>query len=108
MAAFIIKGRIRADIGLLDEAIFYQMLDGAIQCSRPKAQFSVGVCGDVAPDSVSMSLAVGEREEDMKHRWCQWHLLLRIRCRIGHLRSPLSTTDHNISILILIVSIWIY
>jgi hypothetical protein len=62
VTAFIIECGIRSDIRLLDEAIFYQVLDRAIQSGRPKTQFPFGLCGDVSHDTVSMSLTIGKRK----------------------------------------------
>src|SRR6266566_9177039 len=51
VAAFIIECGIRPDIRFLDEAIFYHMLDRAIQRGRPKTQFPFGLCRDVSHDT---------------------------------------------------------
>src|SRR5881296_2003558 len=52
VAAFIIECGIRPDIRLLDETIFHQMLDRAIQGGRAKTQLPFGVCGNVSHDTV--------------------------------------------------------
>jgi hypothetical protein len=62
VTALIIECGIRPDIRLLDEAIFHQVLDRAIQGGRSKTQFPFGVCGDISHDTVSMPLAISKRE----------------------------------------------
>src|SRR5215467_11771183 len=73
------------------------MLDRAIQGGRPKTEFPVSQCQDISHNAVAMSLAIGKRKQNMKHRWCQRHPLLWVACRRVHLPSlPFITSTISI------------
>src|SRR5215469_18513086 len=63
------------------------MLDRAIQGGRPKTEFPVSQCQDIAHNAVAMSLAIGKRKQNMKHRRRQRHPLFWVPCRRVHLPS---------------------
>src|SRR5215471_13935224 len=63
------------------------MLDRAIQGGRPNTEFPVSQCQDIAHNAVAMSLAIGKRQQNMKHRRRQRHPLLWVPSRILHLPS---------------------
>src|SRR5215467_7470894 len=73
------------------------MLDRAIQGGRPKTEFPVSQCQDIAHNAVAMSLAIGKRKQNMKHRRRQRHPLLWVACRMWHLPSlPVITSAISI------------
>ena len=69
--AVLVGFTVQRDGQFLDQAVNQHALNRAVQRARTKPGLAVGEALDVLHDAVAMRFAVGEREEDMKHRRCQ-------------------------------------
>ena len=61
-----------ASVNLLDEFLFEQALDGAVERSRAESHAAAGLLRDLSHDSVTMQVLTRQGEQDLKCSRRQW------------------------------------
>ena len=72
-ATFVVVHRVGTFLEFLDQALFQQPPDGAVEGARAEPDLPAGTSADVLQDGVPMAVPVGQRDQDLERIFAKSH-----------------------------------